>query len=104
LKHIDKVPLGRQLVAGFEAAIQDCRLDLIDKVLKDAIVLCFSKHGLRAPQMPLEHILCRRETKSRQGARRPSVNGIFRPLAAFSRVFNPRNSWAIPPVDTHRSE
>jgi hypothetical protein len=40
--------LGRQLVAGFEAAIQDCGLDLIDKILKYAIVLCFSKHGRRA--------------------------------------------------------
>jgi hypothetical protein len=49
LKHIDKVPLGRQFVARLEAAIQDCRLDLNDKVLKDAIVLCFSKHGLLAP-------------------------------------------------------
>jgi hypothetical protein len=57
LKHIDKVSLGRQLVAGFEAAIQDCRLDLIDKVLKDAIVLCFSKHGLLAPQMPFEDVI-----------------------------------------------
>jgi hypothetical protein len=49
--------LGRQLVAGFEAAIQDCGLDLIDKILKYAIVLCFSKHGLLAPRMPIEDVI-----------------------------------------------